>query len=295
MSRIKLPYGIKEGELVHVALVKQGANCECICPKCAGALVAAKGEFNADHFRHQDLSNCEGAAEFALRAKIMELLQSSLELTLPVSLDPTNSQLETLVNETTVKIESMAPVSSPDPLTPRFEIKTSGHSEEEIITVIVNLGKKAPKDTDEDKPYIEINLADFDELSEERLKAAVHEQTGCWRWIKRPLAEKKLQEKLHYTRIRTTPEDAERLLARARPVTESGYYKPSWDGAVVQPPKPRDDSGNSLHRQTYNCKACNRKEIPEEGMSRTIPDTGDGFCKNCIAAGHAYNLASWAK
>ena len=233
MSQIKLPYGIKAGKLTHVAYVKQGSGCECICPKCAGALVAAKGEVYAEHFRHHDLSDCEGAAEFALRAKIIELLQSNLQITLPASLDPTNSLSETLVDETTVEIDSMTEVASSDPLTPRFEIKTSGHESEDTITVVVNLGKKAPKDTDDDRPYIEINLADLDELTEERVREAIQGRTGCWRWIKRPLAEKKLQEKLHYSRIHTTPEDADRILSRTHSGTESTYFKSTFDGAVA--------------------------------------------------------------
>lgn len=291
MSRIKLPYGIKEGNLVHVAYVKQGANCECICPKCAGGLIAAKGEINVEHFRHQDLSDCEGAAEFALRAKIMELLNSSLELTLPESLDSTGQSSETLVEKTTVKIESIKEARSADPLTPRFEIKTTGHDQdEETITVIVNLGKKTPKDTNEDKPYIEINLADFDELTEERLREAVQERTDCWHWIKRPLAQKKLQEKLQYASIRTTPEDAEEILIKARRARESDYYKPTWEGAVAQPPEPREYTQGLRKELSYSCETCGRKDISRDDMQRYIMDTGVGTCKNCMRSGKAIIL-----
>jgi hypothetical protein len=285
MSRIKLPYGIKAGELLHVNLVKQGSGCECVCPKCAGALVAAKGEINVEHFRHQDLSDCEGAAEFALRAKIMELLQSNQQLKLPASLDSANSQSETLVDETTVRIESMAVVESSENLTPRFEIKTSGHTEEESITVVVNLGKKAPKDTNDDKPYIEINLADFDELTEELLRQAVQERTSCWRWIKRPLAEKKLEEKLSYSRIRTTPEEADRILAMPHSATESNFYKPAWDGALAQPPKPTEYSHASPVKVSLSCRVCGRKDLPEKDMQRFKFNTGIGVCWKCLRAG----------
>jgi|TARA_B110001469_G_scaffold63588_1_gene60919 hypothetical protein len=285
MSQIKLPYGIKAGKLTHVAYVKQGSGCECICPKCAGALVAAKGEVYAEHFRHHDLSDCEGAAEFALRAKIIELLQSNLQITLPASLDPTNSLSETLVDETTVEIDSMTEVSSSAPLTPRFEIKTSGHEAEETITVVVNLGKKAPKDTDDDRPYIEINLADLDELTEERVREAVQGRTGCWRWIKRPLAEKKLQEKLHYSRIHTTPEDAKRILSRAHSGTESTYFKSTFDGAVAQPPKPSDPVYSKRVQVEYSCQTCGREKIPEGDMQRFNKETRSGFCSECVRSG----------
>lgn len=286
MSRIKLPYGIKEGKLVHVAYVKQGANCECICPKCAGDLIAAKGEINVEHFRHKDLSDCEGAAEFALRARIMELLNSSLELTLPESLDTTSGHSETLVEKTTVKIESIQLAKTTDPLTPRFEIKTSGHDQDEgTITVIVNLGKKAPKDTQEDKPYIEINLADFDELTEERLRETVHERTDCWHWIKRPLAEKRLKEKLQYSSIRTTPEDAEEILIKARRVRESDFYKPTWEDAFAQPLKPRPYSTTPRKQVPLSCRICGREEVPEKEMQRFKSDSGVGVCWKCLRGG----------
>ena len=285
MPRIKLPYGIKGGQLVHVAYEKKGANCECVCPKCAGALVAAKGEVNVEHFRHQDLSNCEGASEFAIRAKIMELLKSSSQLTLPASLDPKSREADELVKETTIKIESIQEVSSPDPLTPRFEIKTSDHSEEERITVVVNLGKKAPKDTHEDQPYIEINLSDFDELSEQNLKEAVQERIDCWRWIKRPLVEKKLQEKLNYNKILTTPEEAERLMTSAHRRTESTYYKPSWDGAIAQKREPTPAKTSPRKAVELSCQICGRTNVPEKEMQCYKSNTGIGVCWACLRSG----------
>lgn len=261
---------------MHVAYVKQGSDCECVCPKCAGALVAAKGEINTEHFRHHDLSDCEGAAEFALRAKIMELLQSNLQITLPASLDPTNSHSEALVEETTVTIDAIKEVSSSDQF-PRFKIHTSDHVEEATITVVVNLGKKAPKDTNDDRPYIEINLAELDELTEERVREAVQGQTGCWRWIKRPLANRKLQEKLHYSRIHTTPEEADRILSRAHSGTESTYFKSTFDGAVAQPTEPTEYSNTQSGRHGFSCEGCGQQTFQKKKCSAINRILESGF------------------
>lgn len=292
MSRIKLPYGIKAGELVHVAYVSKGSDCQCVCPKCAGALVAAKGEINAEHFRHQDLSDCEGAAEFALRAKIMELLESKAQLTLPASLDLTDGHSEALVDETTVTIESVTPITSSNPLTPRFEIKTSDHAEESTITIVVNLGKKAPKAVDDDRACIEINLADFDELSEERVREAVQERTDCWRWVNRPLAEKKRLEKLQYSRIRTTPDEADRILLRVHSSRDSSFFKPTFDGAEGKRSEPAERS-RPKPIQDLSCEGCGRTNIPEKDMQRYKSDTGVGVCSACMKSGKSIPAPVW--
>jgi len=53
---LKIPYGEREGKLLHVTTVERGLKCSCACPVCKRRLVARKGTKTAHHFAH-----CVGA------------------------------------------------------------------------------------------------------------------------------------------------------------------------------------------------------------------------------------------
>ncbi len=63
MSSIKLRYGLKDRELVHV---KGGLACGCRCPACDAELLAKKGAKRGDHYSHRPGSDCGAAEETAL-------------------------------------------------------------------------------------------------------------------------------------------------------------------------------------------------------------------------------------
>jgi hypothetical protein len=44
VSNNKIPFGLKEGILVHVSDVASGLACGCVCPECNGKLQANKGK-----------------------------------------------------------------------------------------------------------------------------------------------------------------------------------------------------------------------------------------------------------
>lgn len=54
----KIPYGEKEGNLLHVSQVVSGLNCNCVCPECKSPLIARKGEKTKHHFAHYKVANC---------------------------------------------------------------------------------------------------------------------------------------------------------------------------------------------------------------------------------------------
>ena len=60
MHPLKVPYGERDGHLLHVDEVSSGLACQCICPLCQGMLIARKGEYNQPHFAHQSDTNCDG-------------------------------------------------------------------------------------------------------------------------------------------------------------------------------------------------------------------------------------------
>ena len=57
---LKVPYGEKDGHLVHIDKVPSGLACNCVCPVCHGRLIARKGDTNTHHFAHHHDANCDG-------------------------------------------------------------------------------------------------------------------------------------------------------------------------------------------------------------------------------------------
>lgn len=80
---IKLPFGIKDGQLVDIVDVDSGLTCDCKCPSCGHPLVAKKGEKNQHHFAHHNKPDCYGAVETALHIKGKEIIAKHKRIVLP--------------------------------------------------------------------------------------------------------------------------------------------------------------------------------------------------------------------
>jgi hypothetical protein len=88
MQEIKLLYGLRDGELVHISKVEQGLACECICPSCKAQLIARKGDVNTHHFAHYSLNDCERAVETSLHLLAKKILKETHSIRLPaITLD----------------------------------------------------------------------------------------------------------------------------------------------------------------------------------------------------------------
>jgi len=83
----KLPYGLKEGNLVSVNEVERGLACNCVCPNCKSPLIANKGEQKSHYFSHKGKLECNGET----------LLHSSGKLVLIKRLRETIKNQETLL------------------------------------------------------------------------------------------------------------------------------------------------------------------------------------------------------
>jgi hypothetical protein len=83
MQNIKLPYGLREGKIVHISEVEQGLQCECICPACKERLIARKGEQRIDHFAHYNKGNCQEGLESGLHLAAKKILESCQSIVLP--------------------------------------------------------------------------------------------------------------------------------------------------------------------------------------------------------------------
>lgn len=79
-----IPFGLKEGALVRATDVENGKKCECICPGCKGALIAANaGEIRIPHFKHTAERTCLNGYEVGVLQAAKEVLAKNGGLLLP--------------------------------------------------------------------------------------------------------------------------------------------------------------------------------------------------------------------
>lgn len=57
-NQLLIPYGLRDGKLVHISEVERGKECDCICPVCMQPLIARKGDRKQHHFGHKSDTNC---------------------------------------------------------------------------------------------------------------------------------------------------------------------------------------------------------------------------------------------
>src|SRR5258708_2364423 len=82
---VKLAYGARDGQIVHVSHVDRGfaCACACICPGCGAKLIARKGEQNQEHFSHPGSGPCQTAPETAIHMLAKQILESNPIILLP--------------------------------------------------------------------------------------------------------------------------------------------------------------------------------------------------------------------
>jgi hypothetical protein len=81
--KFKLPYGLKEGNLVHISSVEKGLKCGCVCPACNHPLIARKGEKTIHHFAHHNGSECAKGIQTALHLSAKDILEKHKRIQLP--------------------------------------------------------------------------------------------------------------------------------------------------------------------------------------------------------------------
>lgn len=82
-GEIKLPYGLRDGRLLHISEVSSGLACKCICPSCESLLIAKKCEDRRSHFAHAAEADCKGALEFALHLLAKEVITAKKKIVVP--------------------------------------------------------------------------------------------------------------------------------------------------------------------------------------------------------------------
>lgn len=78
--RLKIPFAVKGGSLVHVSEVNPGAACGCTCIDCGSGLLAKKGAQRVHHFAHEHEAPCSD--ESVLHKLAKEILRRRIEQSL---------------------------------------------------------------------------------------------------------------------------------------------------------------------------------------------------------------------
>jgi hypothetical protein len=83
MIELKLPYGLRGDELLYIAEVQRGRNCDCVCPACREPLIARKGTSVRHHFAHDKGATCEHGVQTALHMAAKNILATEGHIHLP--------------------------------------------------------------------------------------------------------------------------------------------------------------------------------------------------------------------
>jgi hypothetical protein len=83
-STLKLPYGLRDGNLIHISEAANGLACQCICPGCSAPLVARnQGKQKVPHFAHHQTAECSTGLQTALHLAAKDIIAKHKRLRLP--------------------------------------------------------------------------------------------------------------------------------------------------------------------------------------------------------------------
>ena len=84
IDKVKLPWALSDGRLVHVSSVGNGIGCGCTCPSCGAKLVARnEGKIRLPHFAHYNSPECEDALETAMHIMAKEIIEKEKRIFVP--------------------------------------------------------------------------------------------------------------------------------------------------------------------------------------------------------------------
>jgi hypothetical protein len=275
-GEVKLPYGLRNGSMIHIREVQRGINCGCVCPACGERLVANKGNVRAHHFSHYRTKQCVKAFETTLHKLAKQRIQEKLKIVLPghdkwlpesEMMQQTPAKIFDLVS---VEAEKLVGSVRPDLIchTARgkffVEIKVTHKVNHEKRNQLVELGI----------PTLEIDLGRvgkchvFDALDE-----LLFGEPKVSAWVFHPLCEKARKNKDEHFRRKALAVEA-----KIREIEEK--TRGVWTADQLQPPPKY--TGKGLPREA-TCRYCGAYTI-----HWTIYDYSDDLCicKQCGGGGY---------
>jgi hypothetical protein len=266
-SDVKIPFGLKDGVLVHVSDVMSGLKCGCICPACPRKLQANKGTKKTHYFSHDPLSNtdeCKSAFETSIHLMAKQILAKHknaifplLELSMSMKdcvdvlhtekLEVTPKTKKDFINVVLEKrLEGIRPdiiayTSSQVPIL--IEVAVTNFSDAEKKKIIRGLGLYA----------IEIDLSGINyQISEDELTKLVIEEFKNKKWLSNPDA---ITAKIELSnRLKKKIDEAnQKIKSRLQAYYEKPHIKvPNVETSITKLTK----ISRQYDQRWFCCKAC---------------------------------------
>ncbi len=200
-----IPFGIRQGLVVHIGEVDRGLDCDCVCPECGAPLMARKGVIREPHFAHYREAKhqrCGSGYETLMHRFAKQVIAEAGYLALPgfeAKFEPPDDDLSFLIAPKRamfhrVEIEERMALA-------RRRVDVVGYEDDGRILIEVCVthrvrGKKLKEVQRASEAMVEITLqkhALFADSSDD-LRKEILDQIDNKRWIFHPEGELKFQE-----------------------------------------------------------------------------------------------------
>jgi predicted RNA-binding Zn-ribbon protein involved in translation (DUF1610 family) len=134
---IKLPYGLKNNELVSIEGVEKGLACDCICPNCKAKLIARHGDTREHHFAHYKVDDCGWRGESIIHKISKDIIARFKYFKVPILYWSYKPEV-IIYGETTIPVDNVRLEKKIDNIIPDIVIESKGR--ELIVEIKVSHG-----------------------------------------------------------------------------------------------------------------------------------------------------------
>jgi len=184
---LKVPFGLKNNQLVHISDVESGLKCECRCPACDHPLVAkTKGTIKVPHFAHHKSPQCKYAFETALHLAAKKVIEQAGYIILPkLECEIINGRKRLLSNEAKVRFDQIYLEKKFHDIVPDIMVEKDGRKLCIEIYVTHEVDEQKRKKIEASNlSAIEIDLSETDRAIDfESLKAEVIDSVENKKWL----------------------------------------------------------------------------------------------------------------
>lgn len=150
-TEIKLPYGLKNGNLVSIDDVESGLACECFCPACKKQLIAKKGNIKVHHFAHYNIKDCKSGLETAIHLLSKKIIAEHKTFKTPILYYP-DTDYE-IFPEVEIPIDKVTLEKKLGEIIPDIIIESKGK------TLIIEIVVSNPISSDKMRKIVNANIA----------------------------------------------------------------------------------------------------------------------------------------
>lgn len=253
-----IPFGMRQGLIVHIGEVDRGLDCECVCPDCGSPLVARKGLVRQPHFAHYVGSahtSCGGGYETVMHRYAKQVIADAGYIQLPsfaVTFSPPDDDLNIVIasrRATFQRIEVEERMAFA-----RRRVDVVGYEKDRRILIEVCVthrvrGRKLKEVRKASESMVEITLRDeviFAERSD-ALRSAILDDIGNKRWIFHPDGHPMEQDVVRRARERA---ELRQLEARQRKhQAPQSSTEPPWASPTVARSRTGSSAGHVPSRE----------------------------------------------